>query len=232
VPAWAEENTANTGNPSNGNLTALLGNKSLVQGSYQLTKNLTLNGDWEKVSDDTARNYFAGEADSFFRADLRYQIGDWFGVKIGGRYDSAPGETIPYGGFDFCMPFGTNNLKLAGYYNYNYEGKNWASYELAWRIEMYQHQYLFAGVRGDGGDGFVPYSYNADNDPEFFLRADFSGQLGKFGINLRPVLYASGNIFADATLRYNLNERTNIALNFNEYYDHDPKLRLGIEHKF
>lgn len=225
ISVSAEENTYK------GDFKALAGNKSLVQSSYQLTNNLSINGDLQELSDDMAKQYYEGERDYSLRADLRYQINNWLGIKIGGRYDSAPGETIPYGGFDFNTPFGTSNLKLIGYYNYNYEGKDWENYELAWRIEMYAHQYIFAGVRGDRGDGFKPYDYNEENDPQFFLRGDFNGQWKKFSFNMCPLLYASGEMLMDITLRYNVNERTNIALNFNDYYDHDPKLRLGVEYK-
>ena len=225
ISSHAEEDTYK------GEFKGLAGNKSLVQSSYKLTDNFTLNGDLQEVSDEQAKQYYGGEQDYFLRADLRYQINDWLGIKVGGRYDSAPSETIPYGGLDFNKPFGTSNIRLSGYYNYNYEGKDWANYELAWRNEMYAHQYLYAGVRGDAGDGFKPYDYNEENDPQFFLRGDFTGQWKKFGLNMRPLLYASGEMLMDVTFRYNLSDRTNIALNFNDYYDHDPKLRLGIEYK-
>jgi hypothetical protein len=214
-----------------GDLTVLAGNKSLVQGSYQLTDKLKLNGDMaeeysylEELNDN--------QKDYFLRTDLHYQATDWLGIKVGGRYDSEPNETIPYGGFDFFAPFGTNNLKVTGYYDYNYQGKEWASYEWAWRIEMYQNQFLYAGVRGDNGDGFKSYSYNLDNDPLFFLQGDFSWQLGKFGINFRPLLYATGYILTDTTLKYNWHDRTNIVLNISDFYDNDLKYRLGLQYKF
>jgi hypothetical protein len=228
IPAQAEENA----NTSKGDFIALAGTKSLVQGDYKLTNNLTLNGEYGAVSDYLEKNKYDGDKDNFLRTDLHYQITDWLGVKMGGRYDSETSETIPYGGFDFVTPFGSNNLKFSGFYNYNYEGKNWADYEFAWRIEMYSHQYIYVGVRGDHGDGFIPYSYNTENDPQFFLRGDITGEWKKFGMNFRPLLYATGEMFTDTNFKYTLTDRTNIVLNFNDYYDHDMKYRLGIEHKF
>jgi hypothetical protein len=215
-----------------GDFTALAGNKSLMQGSYQLTDHLSLNGDMEELYSylEEAND---NKLDYFLRTDLHYQVTDWLGVKAGGRYDSESGETIPYGGFDFFSPFGTSNLKLTGYYDYNYQGKDWSSYEWAWRIEMYQNQFIYAGIRGDGGKGFTTkYSYNLDNDPLFFIRGDFNWQGSKFGFNFRPLLYATGYILTDSTLKYNLNDRTNIVLNISDYYDRDLKYRLGLQYKF
>ena len=224
ISAQAEES-------NKGVFTALAGNKSLVQGSYQLTDNLRLNADMgeiysylEKLNDN--------KKDYFFRTDLHYQITDWLGVKVGGRYDSDPSETTPYGGLDFFAPFGSSNLKLTGYYDYNYQGKDWTSYEWAWRIEMYPNQFLYAGVRGDSGTGFKHYSYNTVNDPLFFIRGDFNWQSSKFGLNFRPLLFATGYILTDTTLKYNLNDRTKMVLNISDYYDHDLKYRLGLQYKF
>ncbi len=226
IPAWAEENT------SKGDFNVLIGNKSLVQGDYKITDKLTLNGEAGEVSDYVSEKKYNDERDYYLRTDLRYQANSWFGIKLGARYDSQPEETIPYAGIDFETPFGTSNLRLTGFYNYNYEGKDWSNYEIAWRIEMYKHQYIFAGIGGNDGDGFKPYSYNTENDPEFFLRGDFTGAWSKFSLNFRPLLYASGEIFTDTKFRFALNNRTNLILNFNDYYDHDMKYRLGIEHKF
>jgi hypothetical protein len=226
IPAQAEENV------SKGDFIGLVGNKSLVQGNYKLTNNLTLNGELGELSDYLEDNKYGGDKDNFLRTDLHYQITDWLGVKMGGRYDSETSETIPYGGFDFVTPFGSSNIKFSGFYNYNYEGKDWANYEFAWRIEMYSHQYIYAGVRGDNGDGIVRYSYNTENDPQFFLRGDFRWEGKKYSMNFRPLLYATGEVFTDTSFKYTLNDRTNIVLNFNDYYDHDMKYRMGIEHKF
>jgi len=229
VPAWAEENA------SKGDLTVLPGNKSLLQGDYKLTNNLTLEAQSGEVTDYEEENKYKNEnnkKDYFLRTDLRYQMNGWLGVKLGGRYDSQPEETIPYGGIDFATPFGSNNLKFTGFYNYNYEGKDWANYEFAWRIEMYKGQYIYAGVSGDAGTGFIPYTYNQDNDPEFFLRGDFTWAGSKLSMNYQPLLYATGEIFTVLNFRYAVSDRTNILLNLDDDYDHNMKYRLGIEHKF
>ncbi|MGE5582745.1 MAG: hypothetical protein ACM3X9_09430 [Bacillota bacterium] len=202
-----------------GSFLGLSGTKSLVEGSYQLTDNLKLEGDW---TDDTKAT----------RADLRYQLGDWFGIKVGARNDGNSNETNAYGGIDFFLPFGVNNLKLAGFYNRDYEGKDWSNYEAALRIEMYKDQFVYAGVRGDGGTGFTAYEYNPKNDPLFFIRGDFNWQWGKFGINLQPLIYATGYILGDVNFKYRINDRTNIVLNATDYYDREHKYRIGLEYKF
>jgi hypothetical protein len=215
-----------------GDITVLAGNNSLVKSSYQLTNRLTWNTDLGQFSDFMNDHYFPGQENYFARTDLHYQVSDWLGIKIGGRYDSANKDTIPYGGFDFSLPFGSNNLRFGGYYNHGYEGKDWNDYEVAWRIEMYPHQYIYTGVRGDSGDGFKKYDYNEDNDPLFFMRGDFGWQWGRFNLKFRPLLYATGHILTDTEFRYKLNNRTDIVLNANDYYDQDFKYRLGFEHKF
>jgi hypothetical protein len=239
ISAQAEEN-----NNYKGDFTALAGNSSMLQSSYQLTDKLRFDGDVGEMG-KYLEDKNGGQKDYFFRTDLHYQITDWIGVKIGGRYDSNrnvsdqntsdKSDTMPYGEFDFLTPFGTNGLKFTGYYNYNYEGKDWANYEFAWRFEVYENQYIYTGVRGDSGKGFKPidyYDYNQDNDPLFFIRGDFNGQWGKWGLKFRPLLFATGYILTDTTLKYKLSDRNNVVLNISDYYDRDLKYRLGFEHKF
>jgi hypothetical protein len=216
-----------------GEFISLLGNKSIVQGSYQLTDKLRLNGDLEELSSDLENFKYQSQKDYFLRTDLHYQIANWLGIKIGGRYDSAPGETIPYGGLDFLIPFGDNDLKFTGFYDYNYQGKDQTSYETALRIQMYEHFYIDAGVRGDGGSGFTrPYIYNKENDPLFFIRGNYTKQWGKFNIELRPLVFVIGEVMYDTNFKYNLNDRTNIVLSVGDYYDRETKYRLGFQYKF
>lgn len=214
MPAWAE-----TENEYKGEFIGLAGNESLGQGSYLLTDNLK----WIATTLE----------ESTLITGLRYELSDRWGVTIGGRYDSELEETAPYGGFDFYMPFfGSNNLKLTGFYDFNYNGEDWNSYEIALRIQMYQNVFIDAGVRGDEGDGYQPYDYNESKEPLLFLRLDCNGQWGKFSLRAQPLLYVTGIILYNSDLKYKLNDRTNLVLNVSNFYDQQDKYRLGIEYKF
>ncbi len=206
-----------------GVFTGLAGEPGLIDLSYQLSDRFSVTVNYE---------------DNVYLADLRFQQGEWFGIKIGERYDVSnvenfeDGEAVPYAGINFVSPFGTGNLRLTGYYDYNYKGKNWNNYEAALRIEMYKGQFLYAGIQGEGGDGVIHYDYNQTSDPLFFLRADFNWQWGKFGVNLQPLLYVTGYALYDTTLKYSFNDRISLVLNSTSYDDQIPKHRLGIEYKF
>lgn len=166
---------------------------------------------------------------------LRFQLGDWLGIRGGETYQSATQETFPYGGLDFNLPFGTNNLRLLGSYDYNYFGKDWSQYELALRIQMYEHLFLEAGVRGDSGDKAPLYSYNSDKEALLFLRGIFewTSPKGRWTLDLDPLLYVNGTYLNDYTVKYNFSKSTSFVINANSLYDPSQlNYRAGIQIRF
>jgi hypothetical protein len=173
--------------------------------------------------------------DGVSNVGLRFQPAEWFGIRAGATYESDIKETTPYGGLDFNMHFGTNNLRLKGYYDYNYYGKDWSQYEVALRIQMYEHLFLDAGVRGDVGNNAPVYSYNSSKEALLFLRGvfDWTSAKGRWTLNLHPVLYVNGTFLHDYTIKYNINGNTSIMANCNTLYD--PAVfnyRAGLQIRF
>jgi outer membrane receptor for ferric coprogen and ferric-rhodotorulic acid len=210
-----------------GSVTVLAGNGSAAWFNYHLTDKLDLTGNY--VNEDVYK-----VNNQLIRAGLDYDLSDRLGVKAGVLYDSKAESTVGYGGFDFSLPFGTN-LHLNGFYDYNYQGENWGSYETVIRIEMYKNHYLDAGVMGNTGSGAQIYDYNDDKEAMLFMRGDFNWKFGKtqkFGIELRPVVMVKGDCFSDFDFSYQFNERTKLILNMNSLWDKDLKYRIGFEHKF
>ncbi len=162
---------------------------------------------------------------------LKYRIADKFGLKAGVRYDTDTKDYNGYGGIDFFIPFGTN-LRLAGFYDAGYRGKDWTRYEAAVRIQMYPRVFLYAGVRGENGSDIIKYDYNEDNQPLLFLRGDMDWQWGKWELHLQPMLHIEGEFFHDYDLKYHVSDNTSLVFNINSQYDEDAKYRLGFEHKF
>jgi len=199
-----------------GSITALVGNESLLEGSYRLSDRMSLVGDYE---------------DHIFRAGVDYDWSDKFGVKLGVRYDDGDGSAVAYGGFDFEVPFGTN-LELSGFYNYNYEAEKAGDYEAYIKIEMYKNQFLNAGVMGYAGSGAPIYDYNPKNEALLFVRGDFSWQFNKFGIALRPVLLIEGEFFHDYDFTYQASERLQWVLNINDLDDQELRYRVGVSYQF
>ncbi|HOP74031.1 MAG TPA: hypothetical protein PLC07_03120 [Bacillota bacterium] len=204
--SWGAENDYK------GSVKALVGNESMIEGSYQLSERIDLVGDYE---------------DHVFRAGVDYDLSDKFGLQLGVRYDDEDGSTVAYGGFDFTIPFGTN-LELSGFYNYNYEAKNEEDYEAYIKIEMYANQFLNAGVMRYTGSG----TSNPDDEAKLFVRGDFSWQFNKYSIKLRPVLFIEGEFFHDYDFAYQANERLQWVLNINDLDDQELRYRIGVEYKF
>ncbi|HEY8463194.1 MAG TPA: hypothetical protein VIM29_04110 [Bacillota bacterium] len=216
---------------SKGELVGLAGNVDAGWFNYQLTNNLkaTLLYDEELL-----------------RGGFQYQFGEKFGIKAGMLYDddlsdnvlSDTSKTHPYAGINWNLPFG-NNTRLIGYYDYDYRGKEWQTYEAAVRVEMFPNQYIQVGVRGDAGDGVEPI-YNYDDDLSdvdntealFFLRGDFSWTWKKLSLELRPLLYVQGTFLHDYDLKYKVNDQWSIMFNMNSLYDKETKYRGGVQFKF
>lgn len=199
-----------------GELSGLIGDENSATGSYKLNDQLNL---------DTAYK------DDRLNAGLHYQVSEVVGLKAGLRYDFPTGQSSPYEGFDFLIPFGTN-LKLSGFVDQNYEGENWTRYESAVRIEMFPNQFLYAGVRGDWGSGAPTYDYRPTQEAILFLKGDFGWTWGKVGLKLDPVLYVEGYWFHDYTLSYQMNDRTSLLLNVDSRYDRVVKYQAGLNWKF
>jgi hypothetical protein len=151
---------------------------------------------------------------------------------VGANYDTIDKETVPYGGFDYQTRFGDSSLNLYAAYNYNYQGKDWADYETSIRIQMYERFFIYAGVRGDVGEGAPTYDYNTDKEPELFLRGDLNWNWGKFEFNMRPMIYVTAQWFHDYTIKYPINDRTTLMVNMNSLYDNQMKYRAGVQFKF
>lgn len=199
-----------------GEVTGLLGNEALGSLKYSLSDALKLDALIEREN---------------LRTGLHYQLSDQLGVKAGVAYNLDQKETIGYGGFDYKIPFGAN-LKIVGFYDRNYQGKDWSRYEAALRIEMYPQQFLLAGVKGDDGKGALIYDFNTDEEPLFFIRGNFAWQWKKLNIKVDPTLYVQGYFFNDYTFTYNVSDRTNLVLNVNNQYNDGIKYRAGIQMKF
>lgn len=214
----APENPAQTAESPQyqGVISGLLGNQNSFTGSYGWNGQLDL---------ETAFQ------DDRLKAGLHYQVSEAIGIKAGLRYDFPTGQSSAYEGFDFLIPFGTN-LKLSGFVDQNYEGANWTRYETTVRIEAFPNQYIFAGVRGDWGNGAPIYDYRPTQEAILFLKGDFGWNWGKVGLDLDPVLYVEGFWFHDYTLSYHMNDRTSLLVNVDSRYDRTVKYQAGLSYKF
>ncbi len=170
-------------------------------------------------------------SDDALKTGLYYHLSDKIGIKAGARYDVDAEKTNAYGGLDFSIPFG-DNLRIAGFYDSGFEGKNWNRYEAAVRIQMYDKHFLYAGVRGENGTDAPDYDYNEDHQPLLFLRGDFTWQWKQWEVSLRPILHIQGDFFHDYDLKYKLNEDTKLVFNVNSQYEQMAKYRVGFERKF
>lgn len=178
--------------------------------------------------------------DELLKAGFRYQPSDRFGIKVGEVYNHDTEDNYTYGGIDFVIPFG-NNLGIYGMYDANYQSEDWSRYEATIKIQMFQNHYIYAGVRGDTGDGVPDMKYNEEHreGPHLFLRGDFSWYWKKVSVSLNPVLYVKGYYYHDYTVKYHLNENSNIVLNVNNFdynknnsNDSNIKYLAGLEFKF
>jgi hypothetical protein len=173
--------------------------------------------------------------DEVYRSGFLWQPSANFGLKLGSRYDPDAEEADSYAGIDFKIPFG-NNLQFAGWFDYNYTGPEWSRYEAAVRIEMFKNKFIHAGVRGDSGDGFVPYDFNLENDPAIFLKGELGWSLkeGKFDIQLRPMLYIKGTYFHDYDFAYNFgkNRKTSLLIKIDSLYDTELHYSAGLRWRF
>ena len=165
------------------------------------------------------------------KTGVYYHLSDKIGIKAGARYDLDAEKTNAYGGIDFSIPFG-DNLRIAGFYDSGFEGEKWDRYEAAVRIQMYEHHFLYAGVRGEEGKDATVYEYNEDKQPMLFLRGDFTWQWKQWEVALRPMLHIQGDFFHDYDLKYNVNKDTKLVFNVNSQYEQVAKYRLGFERKF
>ena len=211
--AWGEDE------PSyRGELTGMGGTKSMGQLDYQLGEHFSV---------------AAFSENGLSNLGLGFQPFNWLAIKGGYTYDSAIQESFPFGELKFDLPFGTNNLRLSGSYDYDYYGKDWSTYEAALRIQMYQHIFLYAGVRGDAGDLAPSYSYNQDREAMLFLRGQLGWTFGKWELDLEPLLYLNGTLLHDYTVKYHLNDRVNLMVNGNTLYENqDFYYRAGFQIKF
>lgn len=171
--------------------------------------------------------------DELFKAGLRYDPSERFGIKAGEVYNHDTEDTFTYGGFDFIIPFG-DSLNITGFYDTNYKAKDWDRYEAALKIQMFKTHFIYAGIRGDAGDSVPEMEYNEDNieEPHLFIRGDFNWDWKKVSINLQPLLYVKGAYYADYTFKYHLKENASVVLNINDQYDSGFKYRGGLEFKF
>jgi len=176
-----------------------------------------------------------------FKAGLRYDFSERFGVKAGQVYDENSEDTFTYGGINFMAPFG-KNLNIYGSYDTNYRGEDWDNYEVALKIQMFKNHFIYAGISGDTGAGvFEEMKYNQERreGPHMFLRGDFSWYWNKASLSLNPLLYVKGYFYHDYTFKYHLKENASIVLNMNNLdynkYSSDPgdiKYLAGLEFKF
>ena len=175
-----------------------------------------------------------------FKAGLRYDLSERFGIKAGQVYDENTEDTFTYGGINFKLPFG-KNLNIYGSYDTNYRGEDWDNYEAALEIQMFKNHFIYAGISGDTGDGVPKMKYNEERreGPHMFLRGDFSWYWKKVSVNLTPLLFVKGYFYHDYTFKYHLKENAGIVLNVNNYdynkYSSDPgdiKYLAGLEFKF
>jgi len=204
-----------------GNVMLLGGNESALEINCRLFGNLSFTTDFEDYTSD------------ILHVGLKYRLGSWLTVKTGAAYDFAlepeKREVIPYGGIDFAIPFGESSLKVVGYYDTNYMGKDWARYQAALQIQMYPEQYLYAGVMGDYGAG----APNIDNQQaRLYIGGDFGWRWDKVGLKLQPILFVTGELLHDYSLTYSINKQTDLVLNLNTLYNKDFHYRAGVNFKF
>lgn len=121
-----------------GLFTAVAGNNGLMAGNYQFSDHFGLQG--------------AFEDRSILKAGVVFRPSDRIGFTVGKAFDIYEPKSDIYGRFDYWVPFGTN-LKIGGFYESNCHGFDWANYETALQIQMYENHFLYAGIRGDIGDG-------------------------------------------------------------------------------
>ena len=207
-----------------GEVSALGGNGTYSLGKFSLFKDFNL----IEIYNNEEYDYQDINA---LKVGLQFRPSDAFSISGGGRYDFITKETIPFGRFDFMLPFG-DNLKIAGYCDQNYDGNNWANFEAAIRIEVYNHLYVFSGIRGEFGDEAPAYSYNPDNEPCLFLRGDFNWKAGRFDFSVQPYLYIQGIWFHDYTIKYNFSDRVALVFNMNSLFDENVRCRAGLQWKF
>jgi hypothetical protein len=212
---------------SKGEVAALLGSEDIGWFNYQLNNNF---------------QFFAEVEEDFARSGFGYQWGESFSLKAGATYDDTPlsgeSEVNPFAVCNWTLPFG-NNTRFMGKYAYDYDGKDWQTYEAFIRVEIFSKQYVRVGVRGDLGDGADKYDYDSDDDDDadnkemmIFLRGDFEWEHKRFGLKLRPILYVQGIWLHDYDLTYKVNDRWNILINANSLYDKEMKYRTGVQFKF
>ncbi len=207
-----------------GNLMVLGGNESALEFNYNLVGNLGVTADFQDYTSD------------ILHAGLEYSFGKWLTLKAGAAYDFAQApenrEVIPYGGAEFAIPFGENQLRLVGFYDANYMGKDWARYQVALQIQMYPNQFLYAGVMGDYGSGAPLNNYNQSQEAKLYLGGKFGWQWGKVGLNLDPILFVTGEMLHDYSLTYSFNQQTDLVLNVNTLYNEELHYRAGVNFKF
>ncbi len=203
--------------PTKNQITALFGRDlSSFTGNYILSKQFDLAGEYK---------------DNALKAGIAYHWSDAFKITAGVRYEPNQQATVAFERFDFMLPFG-DNLKFDGYYVNNYDGFDWSQYETAFRIEVFDKQYIRAGVRGDFGDGAPRYSYNPDLEPFFFLKGNFYWKTGKFDFALQPYLLIRGVWFDDYTVKYYFNQNIALALNYRTDFNQMSYLLGGIQWRF
>lgn len=199
----------------------LANDEGFASGKFYVTDKFSITGVYE---------------DELFKAGLRYEPSDRFAIKIGEVYKHDTEDTFTYGGIDFVLPFG-NSLNIVGLYDSNYKEEDWDRYEAALKIQMFKNHYIYAGVRGDTGDGVPVMKYNEEHreGPHLFLRGDFSWYWKKASLSLTPLLYVKGYYYHDYTFKYHLKENANILLNINNFDNtKQPEMnyRAGLEFKF
>lgn len=206
------------GELSHGELSGLFGNQSRGELQYPWGDRYQL----EAYAESGVTNLGVG-----------IQLFSWLNLKAGYTHDSGVTESFPYGGVNFDQSFGVSGLRIRGAYDYNYIGRDWARYEAALRIPVYDDVSLDAGFRGDAGAGAPQYSYNEAQETLLFLRGEIMGSRGNWEWHLEPLLYVNGTLLHDYSLKYRYNERTALVMNVNTLYEnHDLQYRAGIAYKF
>jgi hypothetical protein len=201
----------------NGQITALFGRDlSTIRGSYNLSDHFGLVGEY---------------INNASKVGVFYRGSDAVKITAGVRYDPIQQETMTFGRFDFRLPFG-DNLKFDGYCAQNYDGFEWTQYEATFRIEVFDKQYIHAGVKGDLGNGAPLYSYNPNGEPYLFIKGDFYWKAGSFDFILKPYLYIRGVWFDDYTVKYNFNQQMALAINYYTDFNQVTYLLGGIQWKF
>ena len=217
-----------------GEVKGLVGRDGIGEVNYNLTNQFSVIGNYQNDA---------------YRAGIKYQPSQQIALTVGDRYDQNTKDTNPYAQMDFSIPFGTN-LKIVGFYDYNYLGQNWDRYETAIRIQMYPNAFLYAGVWGDDGADAPGYVYKTDTlsaasvnqtnrvgeavkGPFLFLRGDFDWQWkSKYELRLQPMLNIGGQFFHDYDFKYIINDQTKLVFNVNSQFDQIARYRVGVEYKF